>query len=236
MEALNRQLHRLFGPQASSGQAIGADQTLCLSVSGRNAWALTSTVIDTLRGDLGLPELPVSVDGDGFRIWFALHGLPSWPTAQRQGLITALGRHCFPELPGAPLRLTEDGCWPVEMLGDERWSAFIDPTLGSLFDDTPWLDMPPNPDQQAERLARLTPLTERDLNLARQRLGITPQTAIPATTPVTLNIAAHSDPLGFLLSVMNDPQAPLAQRIEAASRLLPYRDQLIAQSAQSTDL
>ena len=44
---------------------------------------------------------------------------------------------------------------PAEPDRPEHWSAFVAPDLAHIFNDTPWLDLPPNLEGQAELLARL---------------------------------------------------------------------------------
>jgi hypothetical protein len=114
--------------------------------------------------------------------------------------------------------------------GDEAWSAFVAPDLAAVFADTPWLEMAPGIDGQADLLTRLSSIRPEAWARAWSALQPAPvqdalglHDAPPAATP-----PAPVGPAGdirhqaqqFLLSVMNDGDAPLAQRVEAAKALL----------------
>ena len=92
-----------------------------------------------------------------------------------------------------------------------------------MFADEPWLDMPPNPDGQAQLLAPLKSIPPAEFELALQQLR---PTKGPATPGLASNAAAQTaaslDPKRFLLDVMNNDSLDLALRIEAAKALLPY--------------
>ncbi|MFN3304850.1 MAG: hypothetical protein ACK44A_14175, partial [Roseateles sp.] len=131
------------------------------------------------------------------------------------------------ELPPARVRLqpAADGSdWPAGPVpapqpDGERWSAFIAPDLAPVFADTPWLDLPPGADGQADLLARLQSITPAALDAAMAQLA-------PARAPAPAashDPAADLDPRRFLQSVVNDATAPLALRIQAAQALLGSR-------------
>lgn len=124
-----------------------------------------------------------------------------------------------------------------------RWSAFIDPGLGSMFIDEAGLATPPNLDAQADLLARLQRITTADFAAALKLLDSPANAAgdgeaaagvVSADTVATargkrdeararLAIGGgFTDPTRFLLAVMNDPSASAKQRIRAAKALLPY--------------
>jgi hypothetical protein len=92
-----------------------------------------------------------------------------------------------------------------------------------MFADEPWLDMPPNPDGQAQLLAPLKSIPPAEFELALQHLRPTTGLAAPG---LVSNASAHAtaslDPKHFLLDVMNNDSLDLALRIEAAKALLPY--------------
>ena len=115
----------------------------------------------------------------------------------------------------------------------EQWSAFVAPDLAHMFDGTPWLDLPPNPEGQAELLSRLRSIEPAEWRAAQawlQQADLALQTAPqPATLaaqhaapPDTGAAVSDLDPHTFLRQVMNDATAPLALRIEAAKALLPH--------------
>ena len=98
----------------------------------------------------------------------------------------------------------------------ECWSAFVTPDLAALFDETPWLDLPPGADAQAELLSRLQPIGARELQRALQRLQPPAEAASSALHAATND----DDPRRFLLRVMNDAGVEMRLRIEAAKALL----------------
>jgi len=109
------------------------------------------------------------------------------------------------------------------------WSAFVASDLVPMFVDEPWLDVPPNPDGQAQLLAPLKSIQPAEFELALQRLRPAAVPAAPGPGPgLASNDAAQTapslDPKRFLLDVMNNDRLDLALRIEAAKALLPHFD------------
>jgi hypothetical protein len=103
----------------------------------------------------------------------------------------------------------------------ERWSAFVAPDLAPVFVDTPWLDLPPGDDGQADRLAALAPVSPDAWQVALHRLLPPAQPgASEGEATSTSALAAPTDPRRFLRQVMNDPGVEMALRIEAARVLL----------------
>ncbi|WP_394706566.1 hypothetical protein, partial [uncultured Hydrogenophaga sp.] len=76
----------------------------------------------------------------------------------------------------------------------------------------------------ADLLSRIQPMSPQAWAAASQRLKLHERPAPAPTTPKTTTPTGHapqgSTPAAFLRSVMNDPQAPLALRVEAARALL----------------
>ena len=133
----------------------------------------------------------------------------------------------------APSRAPTAARWtgsPAFQAATGLWSAYIDPTMGSMFAEDGGLPMAPNPHGQADLLAGLSSIKPDDFQRARERLGTAPGTAADtrqATPPAPqgkLNLAGgtFADPRDFLLAVMNDPGASPELRVEAAKALLPY--------------
>ena len=105
------------------------------------------------------------------------------------------------------------------------WSAFVASDLAPMFADEPWLDMPPNPDGQAQLLAPLKSIPSAEFELALQQLRPTTGPVAPGlASNAAAQAAASLDPKRFLLDVMNNDSLDLALRIEAAKALLPYFD------------
>ncbi len=234
MNKLTREFQRLYllpGQNAPQIDASAASRLLCLALSAKD-WPAAETLLQALSEDLELTLPALSVDGEGFRLWLSFAEAIDAATGTR--FVAALRQRYLPELPAERLRvLTGQLTLPPSALDDdgERWAAFIDPGMGSLFVDEPSLDFSPNPDKQAELLAGFTSIPTRAFAQALTRLeaanaeiaGEKPTAAVhmPETAKT---IGAYPDPKSFLLAVMNEPGIPLAQRIEAAKALLPYAD------------
>ena len=109
------------------------------------------------------------------------------------------------------------------------------PDLAPLFAETPWLDIAPGDDGQADLLVRVESIRPAQFEDALRVLqydgaplqqpqaqgSAPPPAPSPPAGPAAAG-AGHVDALAFLQSVMNDEAAPLALRIEAAKALLPY--------------
>lgn len=224
MDKLSAALHRLHLLPGDS--ATTARRTLGLAFGRAADWQVIATVWRAVQEELALPPPAVSIDGEGYRLWFSFAEALPPETAARflSGLNTAyltdVTAFC------QPFDADNTNLPPCELPGDERWAAFIDPSLGTMFMVDPWLDIPPNRDQQAELLAGCRPIPAADLRRALDRLSspAEPDTPPPQAAPD----AGHSlpgpfaDPCSFLLAVMNDPHTNLALRIEAAKALLPH--------------
>jgi hypothetical protein len=155
--------------------------------------------------------------------------------------VTALGLH--PNNRNASVEPDAIMLAPARHPATGKWSAFVDPGLVGMFIDEQWLEMAPNMDRQAEMLAGLkcteARAFQRALAMLQQQAfakggAIVPsleecgESANPTAHDVDLassrlNLGSNfSDPVSFLLAVMNDSSANATQRIEAAKALLPY--------------
>ena len=181
---------------------------------------MISSMLDGLL-ELDLPLPAVSVEaGGGYRLWFALAEGIDPATCER--FLGALQRHFLAEVPVDRIDLTPIGTLPIQL--GERWSAFIDPTLGSLFTDSDGLDFPPDPERQSALLATVDALSPAVLKHALAQLDTAdaPTEPPPSASDTFPLGAAYTDPKAFLLAVMNDPRIAAAHRIAAAQALLPY--------------
>jgi hypothetical protein len=111
---------------------------------------------------------------------------------------------------------------PALQADNSLWPAFVASDLAPMFADEPWLDMPPNPDGQAQLLAPLKSISPAEFELALQRLRSVAVPASPGPASHAAAQAASLDPRRFLLDVINNDSLDLALRIEAAKALLPY--------------
>lgn len=250
MERLIAELHRLFLGQTATPASLtddagrqlpeqglrlaapfpeGSRRVFCIAFPLAGDWESAALLQVGVQEDLDLPAPLLSVDGRGLRLWFPL--AEAVPIEQGQALLGGLLRRYLPDLPAS--RVEADAAatlvLPPARLGEsERWTAFIDPTMGSMFGDEAWLDMPPNPDKQADLLASCRCATIGDFKRALARLA-------PLSPPEAANVESsharserapqpgtHADPRAFLFAVMNDPGIDMGHRIAAAQALLPY--------------
>ncbi|RZL09628.1 MAG: hypothetical protein EOP40_09165 [Rubrivivax sp.] len=247
---LHTELHRLYGPGASASPTAGLDglidedgqvRAMALSLGRPADWEAISGVWQAVQSDLSLPAPGIAVSGmDSYQLWFSLD--EAVPAAQAQAFVEALRVRYLSAM--APSRVTllpgrapeatrvlppasewewPAGALPPQQIGTDQWSAFVAPDLAPIFADTPWLDIPPSLDGQAELLSRLRSIKPGAWQSARALLTPAPAeapaspTAEPSGSP-----GPHQDPWRFLLQVMNDATVPMASRIEAAKALLPY--------------
>lgn len=203
-----------------------------------------ATLWQGAQADLGLPAPGVAVSGqDGLQLWWSLQQAVDLATARQ--LLQGLQARYLPDLPARRVALwpapadtpgaapRHTALVPADQGSSGRWSAFVAPDLAPVFADDPWLDGAPNPDGQAELLARLASISPAALADALQRLQPAPAgaaaaapTAAAAIAPASATTGASTtaypcdDPAAFLRAVMNDVGAPLALRVDAAKALL----------------
>jgi len=247
MNRLRAELRRLYGLEgggapdgrsSTQGRPDAADATrvLVLEVAAPADWRSVGEAWRGVQHDLGLPAPAIAVNGvDGMQLWFAL---PEGAGVQRAKAFGEALRRRY--LAGVPLHRVR--CWPADPADaaapvpalppvpaeqpSGNWSAFVAPDLAPLFAETPWLDIPPGEEAQASLLAGLAPVPPRAFEAALAALG-PPGGNVAAAAPAAAKgaepptpPAAWRDPREFLLAVMNDPQAPLALRVDAAKALL----------------
>lgn len=185
-------------------------------------WAQSAQLYESVQSELDLPAPAVSVSGStAYGLWFSF--ATAVPLARAEAFAEGLRQRYLAEVPSA--RLTLHPRAPVKLVpahqGGEKWSAYIDPSLGSMFVDEPWLEMAPSPHKQAELLAGQAGIKPDALEKALGILQPTPASA-PACAPAPEAGTPHQEPVGFLLAIMNDAAVDTALRIEAAKALLPY--------------
>jgi hypothetical protein len=209
MNRLQAELQRLYGsPHAPERAAV-------LELAGAGGWSELAKVWQGVQADLELPAPGIAVNGaDAYQLWFALPDASAAGDAER--LLAGLRRRYLREVPPERIRsgLRPAPVPPLQVQA-ERWSAFVTQDLAALFDEGPWLDLPPGVDAQAELLSRLQTMGADPLMRALQRLESSPE---PATS--AQQRAEEGDPRRFLLQVMNDAGVDMRLRIEAAKALL----------------
>ncbi len=239
MNRLQRELQRLYGPQADAHGPPDAHRqvrAMVLELARPADWGALSAVWAGVQSDLALPAPAIAVNGrDGCQLWFSLQ--EPVPAPRAAAFLEGLRRRYLGNI--APARVALLPAWdaagavppllarPVPALQADSgaWSAFVASDLVPMFTEEPWLDVPPNPDGQAQLLAPLRSILPAVFEGARQ--GLQPTTVQAAPGPVADAAAAAApllDPRRFLLAVMNDDSVALSLRIEAAKTLLPGFD------------
>lgn len=225
--------------------ATGLVRCLVISVEQGCDWGQLATLYQGIQEDLDLPAPAISISfEDGYQIWFSLAepvGLQSardFMAGLCQKYLTETKVTKLKLRPGIEDKLGFLSLPPAKHAESERWSAFIDPTMGSMFVEETWLEMPPNPNQQASMLSGLKSISAEAFERGLHILQSPPAAASSSTaqtdqsvqlqscaTPTTFNIGGDfSNPYSFLLTVMNDPSASAEQRMQAAIALLPFFD------------
>jgi hypothetical protein len=231
MNRLQSELQRLYllpSPDSGLVSERGELRAMVLELARPADWEALGQVWRGVQADLDLPAPAIAVSGtDGLQLWFSLQEpvgaaraaafLALLQTRYLQGVAPARLR----AMPSATGPAWQAALVPAQQAATENWSAFVAPDLAPVFADTPWLDIPPGIDGQADLLARLTPVKPAALDEAMRRLQ--PPEALPCEAAPSS--APHSeqpdvDPRRFLQEVLNDATVALALRIEAAKALL----------------
>jgi hypothetical protein len=223
--------------------ATGLVRCLVISVEQGCDWAQLGALYQGVQEDLDLPAPAISVSVEaGYQIWFSLTepiGLQSardFMAGLCQKYLTETKVTKLKFRPGTANNLGFLPLVPAKQAESERWSAFIDPTMGSMFVDETWLEMAPNLDKQAGMLAGLASITADDFQQALIILQSPPEDKPISTAQnsasvqlqtcselTTLNMeSGFTNPKSFLLAVMNNPSASAEHRIQAATVLLPF--------------
>lgn len=234
MNRLQAEWLRLYLPadvaEPDMGSSLFDDQgrlrALVIELSKPAEWGAVAAVWRGVQDDLGLPPPGIAVSGtDGLQLWFSL----AEPVSAERGaaFLSGLKRRYLAGIAERRLRLCPDEATPhsqaalvpAEQPETGNWSAFVAPGLAPVFADTPWLDVPPGLDGQADLLAKLECIKPAAFDQALQSLTAA-EPAAPAPQPEPMKSVGDVDPRRFLQQVLNDDNAPLALRVEAAKALL----------------
>lgn len=214
MSRLSSELHRLFHTDAP-----GHTRTLLLEVRAPADWLALGAVWRGVQAELALPAPGIAVSGtDGLQLWFSLQQPAS--TARAADFLARLQARFLPDMAPARVRLGAEGGLPPVPAQDAasgNWSAFVAPDLAPVFVDTPWLDIPPGDEGQADLLGRLASIPPAAFDAAMQALQPAERQVTTAEAPPA---AADDEPRAFLLRVMRDERIELSLRIQAAQALL----------------
>lgn len=231
----------------------GMLRTMVISVEKGSYWDQLAVLYQGVQEDFDLPAPAISVSvEDGYQIWFSLAEPVSYQ--QARVFLDALRLKYLADIPLSRLKFRP----AAEVSGNagslsilplmqtltkptERWSAFIDPSMGSMFVDETWLEMAPNLDKQAAMLAGVESIKPEDfqrvLTLLQAEAALFasmddntrsgndagPQNLTANCLRSSLGLGSDfEDPKSFLMAVMNDGNTSVRDRIEAAKALLPY--------------
>lgn len=212
MNRLQSELNRLY-----HSPAPGDVRALLLELARPADWDTLGAVWRGVQADLQLPAPGIAVSGtDGLQLWFSLQQ----PVTEARGgdFLARLRTRYLGGVASARMRLLASSALPpipAQEAATGNWSAFVAPDLAPVFADTPWLDVPPGADGQADLLARLESIKPAAFEAALPALA-------PAT-PSSQDGTADIEPRRFLQRVLNDETVTLALRIEAAKALLDRR-------------
>ena len=205
--------------QAELRRLYGTGRVAVLELSGAGGWAGLAKAWLGVQSDLGLPAPAIAVNGsDAYQLWFSFGEAVA--AEEAEGFLTSVWSRYLREVPPDRVRFSLDPeTLPPFQVEPDRWSAFVTQDLATLFDEGPWLDMPSGVDAQADLLSRMQPIPADALRRARLRLKPAADASMPLADGVD-----QEDPRGFLLRVMNDGNADMHLRIEAAKALLLARE------------
>lgn len=253
MNRLQTEFHRLYhplpaqAPATDSGlddliDAHGRARAMVLELARPADWEQLSRVWRGVQADLGLPAPAIAVSGtDGLQLWFSLG--EALDVTQAHAFMESLRCRYLPDVAlqrvgrmPAPDAASASGrhARKVPALNEAtgNWSAFVAPDLAPIFAETPWLDMLPGDDGQANLLSKLASIKPSVFAAALQQLAPAAESVAASPSKAHGDVglvsthkvvsAGHPDPRSFLLAVMNDEAVPLALRIEAAKALLPH--------------
>lgn len=266
MRRLHIEFDRLYAPAAALPDLVGADgqvRALVMDIGRPVDGAVVAQLWRAMQEDLAWPAAAMVIaGGPSFQLWWSLEA--AVPAQDAARFLLAAQRRFLPELKEGRVQRfpapAQDGDpangapgWihaprVPQAVTPEQWSAFVAPGLAPVFEETPWLDFPPNEEGQAELLQGLTSVSPEQWHDAWARLGLTstpPGSEASAASAGSLDAkdsqnseasqdshalrdarlstgsTTFTDPRAFLLQVMNDGAVPMALRIEAAKALLP---------------
>lgn len=234
LQRLYRVPHPVSGTQGMLVDGANFVRALVLEIARPADWTALSAVWQGAQTDLELPAAAIAVSGtDGLQLWFST--AEPVPAHEAATFFDGLQRRYLPTTPSRRVqrypRPATDAAAPwvhaqevPVVQNNGNWSAFISADLPAVFADEPWLDLPPNPEQQADILSRLRSISPTQFRHALALMGTAPppESTIQPRAPAPASMAEASAPQAFLLQVMQDPQIDMQHRIEAAKVLLAH--------------
>ena len=209
---------------------VGQDKrvrAMQLHFSRSSDWSALSDLYQLIVEELELPAPAISVSGEkGFVLWFSL--AEAVPLEMAEDFLRALSMKYLVSVPDefrdylpSGNRQCSASVTPALSEISGRWSAFIDPTLGSMFLDEAGLEMAPNRDRQADLLASLKSISLADFGRVVQVLAeFHTLTSAKCGMETPIKETVCSEATRFLLAIMRDDASALKHRIKAAKALL----------------
>ncbi len=180
-----------MAPDGAGGlDLIGADgrvRAVVMDIGRPVDWSVVAALWRAVQEDLAWPAPAIAIaGGPSFQLWWSLQ--EAVPAQDAARFLQAVQRRFLPELKEArvqrfPARSTGDALtdaaagWtharPVPAaVTPDQWSAFVAPGLAPVFEETPWLDFPPNEEGQAELLRGLRSVSPVQWQDAWKGLGL----------------------------------------------------------------
>jgi hypothetical protein len=230
MNRLQSELQRLYLlPSADSPLTSehGEARAMVLELARPADWDVLARVWRGVQVDLQLPAPAIAVSGsDGLQLWFSLQEpvradrAAAFLARLRSRYLAGVAPARLRTMPSATGPAWQAALVPAQQAGTENWSAFVAPDLAPVFADTPWLDIPPGVEGQADLLAKLKSIKPAAFDAVMQPLQPPESPATEAPPSTASDSTPDIDPRRFLQQVLNDETAALALRIEAAKALL----------------
>lgn len=194
MSRLHAEFDRLYAPPGAASDAPGSGdadlvgpngqvRALVLDIGRPVEWPVVAPLWRAVQDDLDLPAPGLAISGEqSFQLWWSL--AEAVPAQDAERFLQAVQRRFLPTLKPARVRTfparTGDSNgdragWshvrrvPAQVLPDQ-WSAFVAPGLAPVFEETPWVDFPPNEEGQAELLSALRSVSPSQWQDALARL------------------------------------------------------------------
>jgi DNA polymerase I len=159
----------LAGEQTAALNLVHSDgtvRTLVVDFDRASDWPKVQRLYTAIIEELGLPAPAVAISGrKGYGVWLSLS--EPIPAAQARAFLRLLRATYLADIPESVLDLRPDTDIPTNAaaavvklppckhLATDKWAAFIPPSVGEMFAETPWLASAPEPDQQAALLTEL---------------------------------------------------------------------------------
>jgi len=222
MNRLQSEQQRLYHPSAAS--PAGNLRAMVLELGDPADWTALSKVWRGVQADLQLPAPAIAVSGDdALQLWFSLQAPVG--LARAADFLQRVRERYLPDIASKRVRLMPSDAAadlpvvPAQWAATGNWSAYVAPDLAPIFADTPWLDIEPGAEGQADLLARLESITPVAFDAALHLLAPAAHEPAAKAMPSTGQVP-DVDPRRFLQHVLNDETVTLALRIEAAKALL----------------